>query len=43
MADKWNPQDLRDSRYLWLPVHINNGQPVVEWVEAWDLKRFEKK
>jgi beta-xylosidase len=43
MADKWNPRDLRDSRYLWLPVHIRNGQPVVEWVEAWDLKLFEKK
>jgi beta-galactosidase len=43
MADKWNPRDLRDSRYLWLPVHIRNGQPMVEWVEAWDLKLFEKK
>jgi beta-galactosidase len=43
MADKWNPRDLRDSRYLWLPVHIQYGQPVVEWVEAWDLKLFEKK
>ena len=42
MADKWNPHDLRDSRYLWLPVHFSNGQPVVDWMHTWDLQLFEK-
>jgi beta-glucanase (GH16 family) len=42
MADKWNPRDLRDSRYLWLPLHIRNGQPVVEWMHNWDLNLFGK-
>jgi beta-glucanase (GH16 family) len=42
MADKWNPHDLRDSRYLWLPLNIRNGQPVVEWMHNWDLNLFTK-
>jgi beta-glucanase (GH16 family) len=42
LADKWNPHDLRDSRYLWLPLHIRNGQPVVEYMHSWDLSLFAK-
>ncbi|WP_205511098.1 family 43 glycosylhydrolase [Longitalea arenae] len=42
MADKWNPHDLRDSRYLWLPLQMRDGRPVVEWVPAWDLQLFAK-
>lgn len=42
MADKWNPRDLRDSRYLWLPVNIRNGQPIVEFTPGWDLNQFAK-
>ncbi|MVM31449.1 family 43 glycosylhydrolase [Spirosoma sp. HMF4905] len=37
MADKWNPKDLKDSRYLWLPVKFENNQPVIEWTNEWDL------
>ena len=40
MADKWNPKDLRDSRYLWLPVHLRDAQPVIEWLPTWDLHLF---
>ncbi|WP_216823616.1 family 43 glycosylhydrolase [Niastella vici] len=42
MADKWNPHDLRDSRYLWLPLHMRDEQPVVEFIPAWDLNQFAK-
>jgi beta-galactosidase len=42
MADIWRPRDLRDSRYVWLPVRFNNDQPVVEWVNGWDLDWFKK-
>ncbi|WP_081158796.1 family 43 glycosylhydrolase [Niastella populi] len=42
MADKWNPRDLRDSRYLWLPLHIRDEQPVVEYQHSWDLNLFAK-
>ncbi|HMH32832.1 MAG TPA: glycoside hydrolase family 43 protein [Puia sp.] len=35
MADRWNKSNLEDSRYLWLPLRIDQGKPVVEWKTAW--------
>ena len=40
LADKWNPRDLRDSRYLWLPVQFDNDQPYMEWKDEWTLDTF---
>ncbi|REA60087.1 beta-glucanase [Dyadobacter luteus] len=37
MADKWNPKDLMDSRYIWLPISFENGKPFVEWTDEWKL------
>ena len=37
MADQWNPKDLKDSRYIWLPVKFENNLPVVEWQAQWSL------
>ncbi|HEX8424807.1 glycoside hydrolase family 43 protein [Hymenobacter sp.] len=42
MADRWNPKDLKDSRYLWLPVQFKNNQPAIDWMEQWDLEHFSK-
>jgi beta-galactosidase len=42
LADKWNPEDLRDSRYLWLPVVFSNGVPQVEWKDEWTLNQFKQ-
>jgi hypothetical protein len=42
MADKWNPKDLKDSRYLWLPVQFKAGQPTIDWLDQWDLGFFNK-
>ena len=36
MADRWNKDDLADSRYIWLPVSFDeNGGPVITWQEEW--------
>jgi beta-galactosidase len=40
IADKWNPKDLKDSRYLWLPITFENNQPVVKWVDTWSLNQW---
>lgn len=37
MFDRWNQWDLRDSRYIWLPLRFENGAPIVEWKENWSL------
>lgn len=45
IADKWNPDNLKDSRYIWLPVNFTNGIPAAEWKEEWslyDLKNSKK-
>ena len=41
MADRWKPQNLPDSRYVWLPLSIDaNGRFDIEWRERWDLSVF---
>jgi hypothetical protein len=41
MADRWNPQNLPDSRYVWLPFQIkDDGTFTIAWRERWDLSAF---
>jgi beta-galactosidase len=42
MADKWNPKDLRDSRYVWLPVQLKNNELKIEWLPSWSLDFWDK-
>lgn len=43
MLDRWNAKDLRDSRYLWLPVEWSpEGRPVLTWRDTWDLSVFDQ-
>jgi beta-galactosidase len=41
IADRWNPHDLQDSRYLWLPILFKNDLPWVEWQNQWKLDVFK--
>jgi hypothetical protein len=43
MADRWNPDNLADSRYIWLPVKFDRGRVAIEWLDEWDLSWFDKK
>ena len=42
LADKWNSKDLKDSRYLFLPVQFKADKPFVEWMCEWDLTFFKR-
>lgn len=42
MADRWNPKNAIDGRYVWLPIQFENGKLKLEWKEEWDLKEFKK-
>lgn len=36
MADRWTPNNLGDSRHIWLPIEFDkNGTPVLKWVDMW--------
>lgn len=42
MLDRWKSTNLRDSRYLWLPVRFDGTQLSAEWWDRWDLSVFDK-
>ena len=41
MADRWNPRNLADSRYIWLPVKFEGGGVALDWADEWDLSWFD--
>lgn len=39
MADRWNKDDLADSRYIWLPITFTpKGKPEIRWQDAWSIR-----
>jgi hypothetical protein len=42
MADRWNPKNSIDGRYVWLPVEFRYGVPTISWLNEWDLSFFDK-
>lgn len=41
MADSWNKTNLEDSRYVWLPIKINDNKLSICWIDKWDLSFFK--
>jgi hypothetical protein len=41
VADRWNADDLADSRYVWLPISIHKGKLRIMWRDHWDLSIFK--
>ena len=37
MADRWNPRNHKDGRYVWLPIAFRNGSPLIKWFDDWTL------
>ncbi|AGA80448.1 glycoside hydrolase family 43 protein [Echinicola vietnamensis] len=42
MADRWEPQNAIDGRYVWLPIEFNEGKPELKWHEEWSLDFFDQ-
>jgi hypothetical protein len=38
MGDRWTPENLADSRHIWLPIEWEKGIPVIKWYNSWNLK-----
>ena len=38
MADRWNKDDLRNSRYVWLPLQVRGEELRIEWYDSWEIK-----
>ena len=41
MADRWNPKNAIDGRYVWLPIEFRHGVPTISWRDEWDASFFE--
>ena len=42
MADRWNPQSLKNSRHIWLPIDFEaDGTPVIRWGDSWSPKEWK--
>ncbi|MEO0586868.1 MAG: family 43 glycosylhydrolase [Planctomycetota bacterium] len=41
MFDVWHPEALQESRYVWLPLTMEGGRPIVRWHDAWDESVFD--
>lgn len=37
MSDQWNPKNLRDSKYVWLPLYVNNEGVTIKWIDSWEI------
>ena len=37
LFDRWKKENLRDSRYVWLPIHFDGIRPVIQWMDHWTL------
>lgn len=42
MGDRWIPDNLKDSRYIWLPIQFEKGIPILKWYDSWNLNFFNK-
>lgn len=42
IADEWHPDNLKDSRYFWLPIQLDDKVPTVHWIDEWQLNWFDK-
>ena len=43
MGDRWTPDNAIDGRYIWLPLEFEDGKPVLEWQDEWNLSWFNRR
>jgi len=41
LADRWNAEDLPDSRCVWLPLRVRDGKAEIFWRNGWDFSVFD--
>lgn len=46
LSDQWKPENLHDSRYVWLPISFKKTvpfypeRPLIRWLDKWDISLF---
>jgi hypothetical protein len=42
IADRWAPHNPVDGTYIWLPIRFENGKPIIQWSDKWNLNTIYK-
>ncbi|MFD0693940.1 OmpL47-type beta-barrel domain-containing protein [Paenibacillus sp. GCM10027628] len=43
MGDRWNESNLKDSRYIWLPIEFGqNDEITLKWYDQWNLELLNR-
>lgn len=42
MADRWQPKNAIDGRYIWLPIQWDKDIPFLKWNDSWNLDAFAR-
>jgi hypothetical protein len=42
MADRWDPADAINGRYVWLPIEFRHGVPTISWHDEWNLNHLKE-
>lgn len=38
LADRWDSDNLKKSRYIWLPITFEQAKPILKWRDKWTIK-----
>lgn len=41
LGDRWIPENLANSRHIWLPIEWENGNPVIRWHGEFDINELK--
>jgi hypothetical protein len=41
MFDVWKPERAIEGLYIWLPIEMRDGQPVVQWRDRWSISQLK--
>ena len=43
MGDRWNKNDLANSRYIWLPIEFGDEDEIIlQWIDEWKLDTLDR-
>jgi hypothetical protein len=42
MADRWNPKNAIDGRYVWLPIEFKGDDFQIKWLDKWKFDTLRK-
>jgi hypothetical protein len=41
IGDRWIPDNLAESRHIWLPIEWEKGNPIIKWYPDWNLSKLK--